>query len=81
MLEQNNKTLQSAIEKIEQKILAANIKLESNIKESPNWKVTSHRYDLNPDNIDLQSRPSIHTQTIVTIELNAKMNDYHVKIQ
>lgn len=55
-LEQNNKVLQEAIEKIEKKVQEANIKIEVTTKESPNWKVTSHRYDLHSDNTELQSK-------------------------
>ena len=52
-LENNNLALQQAIEKIEKKMEEVNVKLDVQIQESPNWKVTSHRYDINSDNIDL----------------------------
>ena len=37
-------------------------------KESPNWKVVSHRYELNPEHTDLNCKP-LH-RPYIFIEMN-----------
>lgn len=51
-LEQNNSSLADIIDKIEKRLEEANVKLDNNNKESPNWKVGGHRYELHSENND-----------------------------
>lgn len=51
-LEANNQELQEAILRIEKKLEKANEKLDET-KDVPVWKTTSHRYELNPENMEL----------------------------